>query len=83
MAVQFLRLNLPPRPTINTRLTNQVDDVLQTVAGVENHLVSTAVFRRSHDFVMKDNEYFHLAINWLQKRVVVQMPPGHFEISKS
>ena len=58
-SVEFLRLNFLPRPPINSRFANQVDGFLQAVTGVENHLVSTAIFRRSHDFVMKDDEDFH------------------------
>ncbi len=81
MAVEILRLNLPPRPPINSSFANQVDGFLQTIAGEENHLVSTAIFRRSHDFVMKDNEDFHEAINWLRKLVVLRIRHGRFEIS--
>lgn len=82
VAVEFLRLDFPPGPPVNTRLANQVDGFLQTVAGVENHFVRTAILRRPHDFVMKDDEYLHDGINLLQKRADLQIPDGRSEISR-
>jgi hypothetical protein len=59
MAIEFLRLNLPPRPSVNTGVANQFDCFLKAVTGIENHLVGTAIFWCSHDFVMKDDEDLH------------------------